>query len=44
MADEIAAAEIQQRMVEFLGSLGVAPEDQVKKGYDILMIESKAKN
>ena len=43
MADEVGAAQIQQQMMDFLQLLGVAPEDQVKKGYDILMIESKTK-
>jgi adenylate cyclase, class 2 len=41
MADDEAAAQIQGQMMEFLKNLDVAPEDQVKKGYDILMLESK---
>jgi len=43
IANETNAAQIQQEMMSFLQSLGIAPEDQVKKGYDILMIESKTK-
>jgi adenylate cyclase class 2 len=35
------AAQIQKRMFEFLETLGILPEDQVKKGYDILMLERK---
>lgn len=41
MADEGAAAEIQIEMMAFLAALGIRPEDQVKKGYDILMLEKK---
>ena len=40
MAAKEGAEEIQKRMFEFLLTLGVEKEDQVKKGYDILMIES----
>lgn len=43
IADDTAAAQIQEKMMEFLKGLGVATEDQAKKGYDILMIESKLK-
>ncbi len=39
MAEESAAAEIQRSMFLFLESLGVSPGDQVKKGYDILLLE-----
>jgi len=38
MADEKDAAHIQKGMLEFLMALGISPEDQVKKGYDILML------
>ena len=41
MAEEKEAAQIQKEMMDFLMTLGVAPEDQIKKGYDILMLESK---
>jgi adenylate cyclase, class 2 len=41
MAEEKDAAQIQKDMFEFLGTLGILPEDQVKKGYDILMLERK---
>jgi len=41
MAEEKDAAQIQGQMLEFLGTLGIAPDDQVKKGYDILMLEKK---
>ena len=41
MADEKDAFQIQGRMMEFLKTLGINPEDQVKKGYDILMLEGK---
>jgi adenylate cyclase class 2 len=41
MADEAGAAQIQKEMLDFLLTLGVSPEDQVKKGYDILMLERK---
>lgn len=40
-AETTAAAQIQKEMFDFLMTLGVAPEDQVKKGYDILMLENK---
>jgi adenylate cyclase class 2 len=39
IAEESEAADIQKQMFEFLGALGILPEDQVKKGYDILMLE-----
>jgi adenylate cyclase class 2 len=39
IADEKDAAQIQKEMSDFLQSLGVSPEDQVHKGYDILMLE-----
>jgi adenylate cyclase class 2 len=35
------ADEIQSELWKFLESLGVSPEDQVTKGYDILMLERK---
>jgi adenylate cyclase, class 2 len=41
MAEEKDAAQIQEQMLEFLGTLGILPEDQVKRGYDILMLERK---
>lgn len=41
MADEADAAQIQKEMFDFLMTLGVSAEDQVKKGYDILMYEKK---
>jgi adenylate cyclase class 2 len=41
MAEEKDASQIQKQMIEFLLTLGILPEDQVKKGYDILMLESK---
>ena len=39
MSDVGSAASIQEEMMAFLKPLGIAPEDQVKKGYDILMLE-----
>jgi adenylate cyclase class 2 len=39
MGESDDAEGIQKDMWEFLTSLGIQPEDQVKKGYDILMIE-----
>lgn len=39
MGEKEHAAEIQAEMFRFLKTLGIAPEDQVKKGYDILMLE-----
>lgn len=33
------AEHIQKEMTEFLGSMGISPEDKVSKGYDILMLE-----
>ena len=36
------APRIQNEMWEFLQSLGVSSESQVKKGYDILMIEKES--
>jgi adenylate cyclase class 2 len=41
MADSAQAPRIQKEMLAFLMSLGISPECQVKKGYDILMIESR---
>ncbi len=41
IAEEKDAAQIQKQMFEFLGTIGILPEDQVKKGYDILMLEKK---
>jgi adenylate cyclase class 2 len=41
IADEKDAAQIQKEMSDFLQSLGVSPEDQVHKGYDILMLEKQ---
>ena len=38
-ADDKNAQQIQDGMAAFLKELGVAPEDQVRKGYDILMLE-----
>ncbi len=37
IAEEKNAVEIQKDMFDFLVTLGVSPDDQVKKGYDILM-------
>ena len=38
--DELGEADrIQQEMFAFLKTLGISPEDHVKKGYDILMLE-----
>jgi adenylate cyclase class 2 len=34
------ARRIQEDMLAFLGSIGVAPENRVTKGYDILMLEN----
>lgn len=39
MGAESEATRMQQEMNEFLGLLGISPADQVKKGYDILMLE-----
>lgn len=39
MASQEEAKNIQQQMSAFLETLGVRPEDQVKKGYDILVLE-----
>ena len=39
IADAEGAEEAQKAMFKFLQTLGVASEDQVKKGYDILMLE-----
>ncbi len=44
IAEEHAAENIQREMFAFLGSLGISPEDQVKKGYDILMLEKQLKS
>ncbi|HUC01758.1 MAG TPA: class IV adenylate cyclase [Candidatus Paceibacterota bacterium] len=41
IAEEGDATQIQKQMIEFLKTLGILPEDQVKKGYDILMLERK---
>ena len=41
MGDAADAEHIQAHMGEFLVSLGVAPEDRVTKGYDILMVEKE---
>jgi adenylate cyclase, class 2 len=41
IAEEKDAGHIQKQMLEFLISLGISPDDQVKKGYDILMLESQ---
>ena len=41
MGESDNAEEIQKNMFAFLESLGISPEAQVKKGYDILMIEGK---
>lgn len=41
IAEEKEAMQIQEQMLEFLGTLGILPEDQIKKGYDILMLERK---
>lgn len=41
LAEEHDAERIQKEMTEFLLSLGVAPEDKVMKGYDILMLEKQ---
>ena len=41
IAEDKDAAQSQEQMLEFLGTLGILPEDQVKKGYDILMLERK---
>lgn len=36
------AAAIQEELWTFFEGLGIAPEDRVTKGYDILMLESRA--
>ena len=41
IAEEKDAAKIQDEMAIFLKTLGILPEDRVRKGYDILMLESK---
>lgn len=41
ITDDGDAARIQEHMMDFLKTLGIPPEDQVKKGYDILMLEEK---
>lgn len=41
MGEESEAAALQSRMFSFLQELGVQADDQVKKGYDILMIEKQ---
>ncbi len=41
MAHKSEADAIQARMRTFLSSLRIAPHDEVKKGYDILMIEKQ---
>jgi adenylate cyclase class 2 len=33
------AADIQDEMMKFLETLGIAPENRIMKGYDILMLE-----
>ena len=40
--EESKAEEIQKGMLDFLLSLGISPEQQVKKGYDILMLEKNS--
>ncbi len=42
MADSAEAEGVQREMFAFLMSLGIAPEAQVKKGYDILLIEKSS--
>ena len=39
IAEAEGAEQVQKEMFTFLQTLGVASEDQVKKGYDILMLE-----
>ena len=41
MGDEADADSIQKGMFSFLESLGISGVDQVKKGYDILMLEKE---
>lgn len=41
IAEDKDTAAIQEQMMEFLKTLGIVSDDQVKKGYDILMLESK---
>lgn len=41
IADEAEADRAQKEMWELLESLGISPDDQVKKGYDILMLEKQ---
>lgn len=40
MGEEGEAAALQSQMFAFLQGLGVHADDQVKKGYDILMVEA----
>lgn len=42
IAEQEDAEAIQKEMFDFLGTLGILPEDQVKKGYDILMLEKNS--
>lgn len=42
ITDDPDVRRVQKEMFDFLLSLGVSPEDQVKKGYDILMLETLA--
>jgi len=41
IAEENDVAKIQDEMSIFLKKLGVSSEDRIRKGYDILMLESK---
>ena len=41
IAEKEEAESIQKEMFAFLLSLGISSEDQVKKGYDILMLEKQ---
>ncbi len=43
MGDDANAEKTQEKLWEFLSSLGVSPEDKVNKGYDILMLEKAQK-
>lgn len=42
MGEKEHATAIQSTMFQFLETLGISPQDQVRKGYDILMLEKES--
>ncbi|HVX90731.1 MAG TPA: class IV adenylate cyclase [Candidatus Paceibacterota bacterium] len=42
MGEQEDAQELQNKMWEFLASLGIAPHDQVTRGYDLLMAAAQS--